>query len=81
MFRGSLVPAWLDGIDNHESYDVDLIVQDMDLVDELDISEWKDFIHQRHAEDGLFFADPRSGPHTFARPEGWQDALPVSSRT
>lgn len=57
MFRKSLIPAWFDGPDDHKQYDVDLIVQDMDLVDELDLEEWKDFIRQRHEEGKLFFAE------------------------
>ena len=58
-FKDSYVPAWFDGPDDYKHYDVDVMVQDMDLVDEINIKPWKAFVDRMHARGKLFFAEMR----------------------
>lgn len=59
VLKHSHVTAWFDKPEDHLNYEVDVIVQDMDIVDERELPAWKAFIDGLHAKGKLFFADLR----------------------
>ncbi len=63
MLKPSLVAAWFDGPEDYKHYDVDLMVQDMDLVDEREIPRWKAFVERMHEQGKLVFAEMRPLTH------------------
>lgn len=83
ILKRSHVAAWFDGPEDCLKYDVDLMIQDMDLVDELDLPKWKTQIDRLHGEGKLFFAELRPLTHlgkTFEyvmNDPGLQDAVCV----
>ena len=56
----SIIPIWYDGEDDHLNYDVDLIIQDMDIYKEQDIPKWKAKVDEFHKQGKLFYADLRA---------------------
>ena len=41
LLKHSHVPVWFDHPDDHLKYDVDVIIQDMDINDEAEVPAWK----------------------------------------
>ncbi len=60
LLKHSHIPVWFDHPDDHLKYNVDVIMQDMDIVDEAEIPVWKARIDQWHEEGKLFFAEMRA---------------------
>lgn len=58
--RHSNIPVWFDHPDDHLKYNVDIIMQDMDIVDETEIPVWKARIDKWHEQGKLFFAELRA---------------------
>ncbi|MBI4910658.1 MAG: hypothetical protein HY820_44000 [Acidobacteria bacterium] len=63
IFRYSHVPIWFDAPDDHTKYEADVLVQDMDLVDERDVKQWKAFVDRMHAQGKIVAAEMRPLTH------------------
>lgn len=63
MFKRSHIPMWCDGPDDYRSYNVDVLMQDMNLVVEADVPPWREFVAARHAAGQLVCAEMRPLTH------------------
>lgn len=63
IFQRSHVAAWFDGPEDHRKYNVDVMVQDMDLVEESEVPKWRAFVAARHAEGKLVCGELRPLTH------------------
>jgi len=63
LFKRSHVAAWFDGPEDHRQYNVDVMMQDMDLVEESEVPKWQAFVEGRHAEGKLVCGELRPLTH------------------
>ncbi len=54
IFKGSHIAAWFDGPNDHQTYDVDVLFQDMQIVTEQEIPRWRAFARKMHDQGKLF---------------------------
>ncbi len=63
LIKRSHVIGWFDSPNDYKQYDVDVLVQDMDVFDELDIPRWRAFVNRRHAEGKIVCGELRPLTH------------------
>lgn len=56
----SIIPVWFDGVNDYLKYDVDLVIQDMDIYNEQDIIKWKNIVDEIHKQGKLFYSELRA---------------------
>lgn len=54
IFKGSHVAAWFDGPDDYKDFDVDVVIQDMQIVTDQEVPKWRAFAQQMQQQGKLF---------------------------